>query len=271
MANYDIRPLQLRLLQILEKMDKVCKEHNLRYYIIAGTLLGAVRHKGFIPWDDDLDIGMPRKDYEQLIKHSQEWLPQPLELICTENDDNYPFHFGKIQDASTTLIERQHIKYLGGVYIDVFPMDGVPSGWLAKNLHFMRYEYYKRMLYFVFRDPYKHGHGPSSWLPLICQAIYSKKAIQQKMYRLLAGCDYESHNLVAAHGDGRHDIMPKEVYGTPTPIGFEYATVMGPANPHEYLSRRYGEYMVIPDGNHQHQHNFHYMDLNKPYHKYKEK
>ena len=70
MATYDIRPLQLRILDILMAVDKVCKEHNLRYYIIAGTLLGAVRHKGFIPWDDDLDIGMPRADYDLLMAHA---------------------------------------------------------------------------------------------------------------------------------------------------------------------------------------------------------
>ena len=74
MATYDIRPLQLRILDILMAVDKVCKEHNLRYYIIAGTLLGAVRHKGFIPWDDDLDIGMPRTDYDLLMAHAAEWL-----------------------------------------------------------------------------------------------------------------------------------------------------------------------------------------------------
>ena len=68
MANYDIRPLQLRILKNLLAVDKVCKEHNLRYYIMAGTMLGAVRHKGFIPWDDDLDIGMPRADYDLLIQ-----------------------------------------------------------------------------------------------------------------------------------------------------------------------------------------------------------
>ena len=73
MATYDIRPLQLRILDILMAVDKVCKEHNLRYYIIAGTLLGAVRHKGFIPWDDDLDIGMPRADYDLLMAHAAEW------------------------------------------------------------------------------------------------------------------------------------------------------------------------------------------------------
>lgn len=76
MADYDIRPLQLRILKILLAVDKVCKEHGLRYYIMAGTMLGAVRHKGFIPWDDDLDIGMPRADYDLLMSHSKEWLPK---------------------------------------------------------------------------------------------------------------------------------------------------------------------------------------------------
>ena len=76
MATYDIRPLQLHILQILLAIDRVCKEQQLRYYIMAGTLLGAIRHKGFIPWDDDLDIGMPRADYDKLIA------PNPI-LIAT--------------------------------------------------------------------------------------------------------------------------------------------------------------------------------------------
>lgn len=80
MADYDIRPLQLRILKILLAVDKVCKEHGLRYYIMAGTMLGAVRHKGFIPWDDDLDIGMPRADYDLLMSHSKEWLPSLMRL-----------------------------------------------------------------------------------------------------------------------------------------------------------------------------------------------
>lgn len=112
MADYDIRPLQLRILKILLAVDKVCKEHGLRYYIMAGTMLGAVRHKGFIPWDDDLDIGMPRADYDLLMSHSKEWLPRPYEAVCAENDPDYPLPFAKIQDADTTLIERMHLKYL---------------------------------------------------------------------------------------------------------------------------------------------------------------
>ena len=68
MASYDIRPLQLRILEILLVIDKVCREHGLRYYLAAGTMLGAVRHKGFIPWYDDVDIAMPRKDYDMLMQ-----------------------------------------------------------------------------------------------------------------------------------------------------------------------------------------------------------
>lgn len=89
MATYDIRPLQLRILKNLLAIDKVCKEHNLRYYIMAGTMLGAVRHKGFIPWDDDLDIGMPRADYDLLMTNAKEWLPEshtkPYALRMTKN------------------------------------------------------------------------------------------------------------------------------------------------------------------------------------------
>ena len=80
MADYDIRPLQLRILKILLAVDKVCKEHGLRYYIMAGTMLGAVRHKGFIPWDDDLDIGMPRADYDLLMSHSRNGFPSLMRL-----------------------------------------------------------------------------------------------------------------------------------------------------------------------------------------------
>ena len=133
MANYDIRPLQLRILKNLLAVDKVCKEHNLRYYIMAGTMLGAVRHKGFIPWDDDLDIGMPRADYDLLMANAKEWLPKPYEAVCAENDKEYPLPFAKVQDADTTLIERMHLKYLGGVYIDIFPLDGVPESRMRKE------------------------------------------------------------------------------------------------------------------------------------------
>ena len=272
MATYDIRPLQLRILRILLAVQKVCEEHNLRYFIIAGTLLGAVRHKGFIPWDDDLDIAMPRRDYDLLCQHASEWLPAPYEMVSFETDpENYPLPFAKIQDASTTLIERMHLKYLGGIYIDLFPLDGMPKSTILRRLHFIRYEWYKRALYLVHRDPYKHGHGPSSWIPLLCRKLYTMQEIQEKMRCLQRRWDYDASNYVVDHDDGLKGVMAKSILGKPTPIAFEDAVVWGAEHPHEYLSQKYGEYMVIPDGDHQRQHNFHLLDLERPYRDYTEK
>lgn len=269
MALYEIRPLQLRILEILGAVDKTCREHNLHYYMWAGTMIGAIRHKGFIPWDDDLDIAMPRPDYDQLIAHCKEWLPEPYEMVCAENDAVYPLPFAKIQDGSTTLIERMHLKYLGGIYLDVFPIDGAPSGWLARKCHFARYQYYKRVLYLLFRDPYKHGHGPSSWIPLLCRKLYSLKEVQQKIRAILTRYDYDTSKWVADYDDGSNGVMAKTVLGVPTPYDFEDMKVLGVEQYDTYLTNKYGDYMTIPDGDHQRQHNFHLLDLEHPYKTYK--
>lgn len=268
MASYEIRPLQLKILETLKLIHEVCKEHGLRYYITAGTLLGAVRHGGFIPWDDDLDIAMPRPDYDTLIAHADEWLPKHIELICAERDVNYPFPFAKIQNASTTLIERKHISYLGGVYIDVFPLDGVPAGKISRWWHFTHYKYLQRMVYFVYRDPYKHGHGISSWLPRLAQKLYSKESIQRKLRHAMTRCDFNTSTHVVDHDDGAKGVLPHDIIGEPTPILFEGTEVNGYALPHDYLARKYGDYMTVPDVPHQRQHNFYYMNLDMPYRQY---
>ncbi len=268
MALYDIRPLQLRIMDILQVVDSTCNEHNLRYYLWAGSMIGAIRHKGFIPWDDDLDIAMPRPDYDKLITHSKEWLPERFEMVCAENDNVYPLPFAKIQDSETTLIERMHLKYLGGIYLDVFPIDGAPSGWLARKWHFGRYEYYKRVLYLLFRDPYKHGHGPSCWIPLLCRKLYSLAEVQGKIRKILTKYDYDTSDYVADYDDGSKGVMSKTVLGTPTLYYFEGVKVMGVEHYDTYLTNKYGDYMTIPDGNHQRQHNFHYLDLEHSYKNY---
>lgn len=269
MALYEIRLLQLRILKILEAVDKTCQEHGLHYYLWAGTMIGAIRHKGFIPWDDDIDIAMPRPDYDHLIAHCQEWLPAPYEMVCAENDSVYPLPFAKIQDSSTTLIERIHLKYLGGIYIDVFPIDGTPSRWITRKLHFARYQYFKRVLYFLFRDPYKHGHGLNSWVPLLCRKLYSQKEVQKKIRGILTKYDYAQSTFVADYDDGSKGTMSKTVLGNPIPYEFEGIQVMGVEQYDTYLSRKYGNYMSIPDGQHQRQHNFHLLDLEHSYKTFK--
>lgn len=268
-VDYDVKQLHAKMLDILSAIDLTCREHNLRYYLIAGTMLGAVRHKGFIPWDDDADICMPHSDYDKLIAHSKEWLPERYELICAENDKDYKLPFAKIQDAETTIIERAHLRYLGGVYIDVFPLDGVPDCKLGQCLHYFRYKHLCKMLYFTSRDPYRHGRGPSSWLPLLCRRLFTVEGLQRSIRRLLTKYDFYKSNKVLCFDDGLRSIVPREVYGTPKPYIFEGRELLGVEDYDTLLTHMYGDYMTPPQGNKQHQHNFYYLDLEHPYREYK--
>ncbi len=268
MASYDIRPLQLRILEILLVIDKVCREHGLRYYLAAGTMLGAVRHKGFIPWDDDVDIAMPRKDYDMLMQYGREWLPAPYEALFAENNPDYPGNFAKVVDSSTTLIERAHHSYVGGIYVDVFPIDGMTSNKLLQHIHFVRYSFYKKIIYLICRDPYKHGHGPSSWLPLLCRKVFTLQGTQAKLLGLQRKYSDRERKLSVDHDIGMRGIMDKSIYGTPTEILFEGHLLYGVEQADRYLSQLYEDYMTIPSGEKQRQHNFYYLDYNLPYRQY---
>ena len=266
MQSYDIRTLQLRLLRILKAFDIMCRNHGLRYYLEYGTLLGAVRHGGFIPWDDDLDIMMPRPDYELLIKHSKEWMPEPYEFVCFENDPNYPLQFGKVQDASTTLVERPHLYYLGGAYIDVFPMDGVPESEKERKAHAKRYKRLKSLLYITWRDPYKHGHGPSSWWPLIMRKIYKPERVQDMIRELSMKYPFETSKYVAnLFGQKLRPLDREKELGYGTPKRIEYAVFMNVINTDARLTQIYGDYMTTPPPKEIQQHGFFHLDLDHPY------
>lgn len=265
MPNYDIHALHRVILQNLLAVDKMASKWHLRYYIWAGTMIGAIRHRGFIPWDDDIDIAMPRRDYDLLAQNSKAWLPEGYEFVSAETDSLYPLPFGKIQDGRTTLIERIHLKYLGGVYIDVFPIDGVPDNALLRRWKFVRYEYFKRVLYLLCRDPYKGGFTWKSLLPLLVRRIYSLGGVQKSIQRLLKEDDFDACRLVADYDDGLQGVMPKSVLGTPTPYDFEGEKVMGVEHFHQYLTQKYGDYMQLPPKEQRRQHNFHYCDLQHGY------
>lgn len=270
MAAYDIDTLHRHILQILLTVDRVCRQYDIRYYCWAGTMLGAVRHKGFIPWDDDMDICMPRPDYDRFMLHASEWLPKPLEALCIETSATYPGSFAKIVDSSTTLIERAHSDYVAGIYIDVFPIDGAPVSPLMRRLAVARYKLLDKLLYFLHRDPYKHGRGPSSWPVLLIQRLFTHEWARRHLRAANLAYDYESADYVLDYDDGVEGVMPKHILGTPQPVMFEGHEVMGVEHADEYLRQKYGDYMVIPQHDHQRQHNFYYLDYHLPYREYKD-
>lgn len=263
------REMQKYLLGILLAIDKVCREHNLRYYLVAGTMLGAVRHKGFIPWDDDADIALPRKDYDVLVEHAHEWLPGRYELVSYKQNPMYPYAFARIQDADTTYILRRHFDFVGGLPIDVFPLDGMTPNRLKQHWHFFRNSMAKKMLYFATVDPYKHGHGIKSLLPLLMHRIVSQSWAHRKIVQIQSEYDYDKYPLVVDH-DFKPDrgIHPKETYGTPSPIEFEGHQLLTAQNTDDYLTRCYGDYMTPPAKEEYPPQNFRLLDLNKPYCEY---
>lgn len=264
-TNYDIRVLQQRIINNLSVIDRVCHEHGLRYYLWAGTMLGAVRHKGFIPWDDDMDICMPRPDYEQLVAHWHEWLPAPFEFISHETDPTYPYPFGKIEDSSTTVLERPDFKFLEGIYIDVFPIDGVPGAEAARRSHFRWYHFWRHLLFLRGRDPFKHGHGPRSWFPWLLHKVLSLRWLQHKVRSYMTRYDYDKSEYVCDYDDGLRGVIEKRVLGTPVPYQFEDRQFLGVEHYDEYLSNKYGSYMELPPKEKQIQHHFYRLLLDRSY------
>ena len=118
----------------LLEFDRVCKQLGINYTLSSGTLLGAVRHGGFIPWDDDIDVAMLREDYNKFIAEGQQLLPEHLFIQTYETDKNYPLNFSKIRDVSTVLIEycTRNLQMKNGAYIDIFPIDKVSSNSIVR-------------------------------------------------------------------------------------------------------------------------------------------
>lgn len=264
--SYNIRDFQLRSVRLLEAIDKVCGQHGLRYFIVDGSLLGAVRHKGFIPWDDDIDIAMPREDYDRLIEHQDEWIPEPYNIVTAEKNIQYPKYFAKFEDQSTTLVENFALGYVGGIYLDVFPLDAVPDNRLLRRWHYVRFNIVRRLLYLAYRDPYKHGHGMEAVLMKTLQGILSKKKLHSMSHHILteyAGKD--GCNFIMTHDQGIC-AHRKEIFNTTRRYEFEGKAFTGPADADAFLSAYYGSnYMQLPPEDKRRSHYHDYCDMERGY------
>lgn len=126
-----LRKAQMRMLEILDAFDKICRKHNINYWLVCGTLLGAKRHGGFIPWDDDLDVAILQTDYNKLLSVLQKELPENFKLQSRETDKNYWYYYARIRDTKSRLYNkapgsRDYFEYKG-IFIDLFSIEPVPS------------------------------------------------------------------------------------------------------------------------------------------------
>ncbi|MBO5987370.1 MAG: LicD family protein, partial [Lachnospiraceae bacterium] len=108
--NSELRKLQLTILELLKLFKEICEKHHLRYFMVGGTMLGAIRHQGFIPWDDDLDVGMPRPDYEKFIKIAKQELPAGFLFLNYKQDEKYKRYFSRIVDQNVEIYNASNSK-----------------------------------------------------------------------------------------------------------------------------------------------------------------
>ena len=132
----NLRKLQLIELEILKEVISLCEKHGLRYYLLGGTFLGAVRHQGFIPWDDDIDIGMPRTDFERFCEIARQELKAPLGFVSFRNNAEYIYFHPRVYNYNSRVIDRSGVNEKETfAWIDVFPLDGMPGNKLVRKLY----------------------------------------------------------------------------------------------------------------------------------------
>ncbi len=260
-------------IEMLKVFINICKKENLQYFVLGGTALGAVRHKGFIPWDDDIDIALPRGDYEKFITVAQKYLPEYYFLQNNFSDKNCPLNFSKIRDSRTTFIETscQNIKMNHGVYIDIFPLDGYPTQKFNNSFFKLADTLLKTRIDIIFSLP-KSKKLKLKIVRFLLRIIIPNYRTAVKLRNNLlkkykySECDYIS-NFCGAWGE--RETMPKSIFGTGVAGMFEELEVNLPNNVHQYLTNLYGDYMCLPPIEKRVAH--HYttiIDLKNPYTKY---
>lgn len=263
----ELDKLHTCLLNLLKAVDKICRDHNLTYYISDGTMLGAVRHKGFIPWDDDADIFMPRPDYNKFIAHAQEWLPSYYGLADWTVDVNFPYFFARVYDKRTTYLLKRNFDFLSGVPIDIFPLDGISNDCMKRKFHIFRYKLNIKKLYF---SNVQYNGLRKYLLTNGLFKLLSRKIIHRRIDKLVQKYDYETSPLICNYFACRKSayvrcFYPHNWFGEPIQVQFEDATLMGIPGYDQYLTLTYHDYMKIPEPKDRRQAHYKILDLDKSY------
>lgn len=249
---------QSKLLDILKAFIRVCEKHNLTYFLVYGTALGAIRHKGFIPWDDDIDVGMPRKDYEKYIQLQSEYEGTPYFIQTFKTDPCYIYNYAKLRDSSTTFLENafKNHRINQGLFIDIFPVDGMSREVGDREKIGKKNKFVWRQVYF-------------SYLPALRRKIHKRTFFKDILLNIVAGLFYvfdiahyrnkrverfvrkvpfeEAKMAGIMFGfTWRINCMDADIFRETVKVPFEDIEVRVPKQYDKYLTLLYKDYMKFP-------------------------
>ena len=250
---------QAKILDIFEHVKKILDAESIPFFLLGGTLLGAVRHKGFIPWDDDIDIGIERDEYERFVESVAKFLPAHLEVRSYRDASDHHYYFSRIVDKRFYMSrEGSIVSRKENLWVDIFPLDGMPNNGIVRRFHMLRL-LWVRMWYHIACFDKVNLHRPNR--PLSERVIIALV----KTFHFQGGRNYkkwlvkldallrkykvkDSHWIVNFMGQYKfREMFPKSYYGNGALYDFEGMKLTGPEDYHKVLSQMYGDYMKEPE------------------------
>ena len=255
MDKQTLRKVQLVQLEIAKEIKRVCKENNIRYFLTAGTLLGAVRHKGFIPWDDDLDIGMLQEDYDKFCQIAQKVLSNKYQFVNWQIDPYYALPIGKVCKKGTIFQEGKSYKgNTNGIYVDIIVYHNAPLNPKTRQYLIDRLNILERLI--LMKNHYRPWieNNKINWkkrlmyLPIqLCSCFFTRENLINKHIALQS--QPKTDSLYGSLGPRHVTILPRRWFENTHEITFEDTEFAVCDEVKQYLCAVYGDYMQLPPKN----------------------
>ena len=243
-------PLQTIQLDMLKQFVAICDKLKLRYYLVCGSALGAVKYRGFIPWDDDIDVAMPRPDYQKFLEAAPGQLPEHLFLQNYHSDPEFPHIYSKLRHSHTTFLEDgvAHLHMHHGIYIDIFPLDGYPRHKPEQLWLDLRKKVYSWQQYCALQGDFPRKVGLRNWIFRLLGFHKRTAKTLARMEKMFCRYPVQSSSVWCNHGNwqGKLEYAPRSQYGTGILWEFAGMTLPIPEQYDAYLTQKYGAWRKDP-------------------------